>query len=109
MNRHLPQTETYGQIKTKGTRKQWNFRLIVLLDALPYSPHPHPINCSNPICYPKLWSHSSNVWSLGQVPLILRSYKEGEGKSQCRELSRVVPGSMSQCLGRKGMVPKPGS
>lgn len=30
------ETETYGQIKTKGTGKQWDFRLIVLLDALPY-------------------------------------------------------------------------
>ena len=60
----------------------------------------HPTNCSIPICYPKLQSQGSDAWSLGQVP---------EGKNQCRELSRVVPGSVSQCLGRKGMVPKPGS
>lgn len=37
------------------------------------------MNYSIPICYPKLQSQSSNA--LGQVPEILRSSKEEEGKS----------------------------
>lgn len=65
------------------------------------------MNCSIPICYPRLQTQSSKA--LGQVPDNLRSSKGGEGKSQWRELSRVVTESMSQCLGRKGMVPKPSS
>lgn len=96
-------------MKTKGDRKTMEFKTYCPLGCAPIFAPPNPINCSIPIYYSKLKSQSSNAWSLVQVPEILRSCKEGERKSQWRELSRVVPGSVSQCLGRKGMVPRPGS